>query len=296
MGLHANTKATIDAASGGSITNKSFDEAYELINLIVSNNYSDRSAPRKAAGVFEVDQAVALAAQMSTLQQQMNQMMSVINAPTKICNLCGGGHSASDCQVGNPFAQPEQVNFTNNYQRGQGNSFQSPYSQTYNPNWRNHPNLSWSNNQNVQQQPQPQRFEQKQVPNDMFARYMQENDARLKNQEASIKNIETQIGQLTNLLTARAQGALPSDTEKNPREHVNAITLRSGTQYNEPQMKTSTEVVEEREIPPAEKEVNDEVNEQEEKEKERKRIDEGVLRYKEKYNRIPFPSRLKKQT
>src|SRR3954471_22356277 len=61
-------------------------------------------------------------------------------------------------------------------------------------------------------------------------------------------------------------------------------------------MKTSTEVVEERDIPPAEKEVNDEVNEQEEKEKERKRIDEGVQRYKEKYNRILFPSRLKKQT
>src|SRR4051812_31870398 len=225
---------------------------------------------------------------MSTLQQQMNQMMSVINTPTKICNLCVGGHSAQGRQEGDPFAQPEQVNFTNNYQRGQGNSFQSPYSQTYNPNWRNHPNLSWNNNSNVQQQ-QLQRFEQKQVPNDMFARYMQENDARLKNQEASIKNIETQIGQLTNLLTARAQGALPSDTEKNPREHVNAITLRSGTRYDEPQMKTSTEVVEEREIPPAEKEVNDEVKEQEEKEKERKRIDEGVQRYKEKYDRIPFP-------
>ena len=56
---------------------------------MASNNYSDRSAPRKAAGVFEVDQAVALAAQMSMLQQQMNQMMSMINAPAKICNLCG---------------------------------------------------------------------------------------------------------------------------------------------------------------------------------------------------------------
>ena len=106
MGIHSSTKAMIDAASGGSITNKSLDEAYELINSMASNNYSDRSAPRKAAGVFEVDQAVALAVQMSTLQQQMNQMMSVINAPTKICNLCGGGHFAQDCQEGNPFAQP----------------------------------------------------------------------------------------------------------------------------------------------------------------------------------------------
>src|SRR3954470_2221702 len=122
----------------------------------------------------------------------------------------------------------------------------------------------------------------------MFSRYMKENDARMKTQEASMKNIEMQIGQLTNLLTARAQGALPFDTEKNPREHVNAITLRSGTKYDEPQANTSKEVVEEREIPPAEKEVNKEVNEEEEKEKERKRIEEGVQRYKEKYDRIPF--------
>ena len=69
MGLHAVTKSMIDAASGGSITNKSLDEAYKLINSMASNNYSDKSAPRKAAGVFKVDQAVALAAQMSTLQQ-----------------------------------------------------------------------------------------------------------------------------------------------------------------------------------------------------------------------------------
>src|SRR5436190_23980450 len=197
---------------------------------------------------------------MFTLQQQMNQMMSVITATAKICNLCGGGHSTQDCQEGDLFAQPEQVNFTSNYQRGQGNSYGSPYSQTYNPNWRNQPNLSWNSNSNVQQQ-QPQRFEQKQVPNDMFARYIQENDARLKNQEASIKNIETQIGQLTSLLTARAQGALPSDTEKNPREQVNAITLRSGTRYDEPQASTSKEAVKEPEIPPTEEDVNDEVNE-----------------------------------
>src|SRR3954466_3493418 len=71
----------------------------------------------------------------------------------------------------------------------------------------------------------------------MFTRYMQENDARLKIQEASTKNIETQIGQLTNLLTARAPGALPSDTEKNPREHINAITLRSRTKYEGPTQK-----------------------------------------------------------
>ena len=40
------------------------------------------------------------------------------------------------------------------------------------------------------------------------------------------------MGQMDNILTERQQGSLPSNLEKNPRgdgrEHVKAITLRSG--------------------------------------------------------------------
>ena len=40
------------------------------------------------------------------------------------------------------------------------------------------------------------------------------------------------MGQMANILTERQQGSLPSNSEKNPRgdgrEHVMAITLRSG--------------------------------------------------------------------
>ena len=40
------------------------------------------------------------------------------------------------------------------------------------------------------------------------------------------------MGQMANILTERQQGSLPSNLEKNPRgdgrEHVKAITLRSG--------------------------------------------------------------------
>ena len=36
------------------------------------------------------------------------------------------------------------------------------------------------------------------------------------------------IGQLANIVAERPQGALPNNTERNLREHVKAITLRSG--------------------------------------------------------------------
>nr|XP_027067785.1 uncharacterized protein LOC113693444 [Coffea arabica] len=42
------------------------------------------------------------------------------------------------------------------------------------------------------------------------------------------RNLEVQIGQIANVINNRNPGELPSKTEVNPREHVNAIILRSG--------------------------------------------------------------------
>ncbi|XP_010247294.1 PREDICTED: uncharacterized protein LOC104590358 [Nelumbo nucifera] len=50
---------------------------------------------------------------------------------------------------------------------------------------------------------------------------------RFQNQEASINNLETQLGQLAQMISSRVQGALPSNTEANLSEQVQAITLRS---------------------------------------------------------------------
>ncbi|XP_057719696.1 uncharacterized protein LOC130934124 [Arachis stenosperma] len=50
-----------------------------------------------------------------------------------------------------------------------------------------------------------------------------------KNQEASIKNMERQIGQLSkHFATERPSSSLPSDTIPNPKEECKAIQLRSG--------------------------------------------------------------------
>jgi len=50
----------------------------------------------------------------------------------------------------------------------------------------------------------------------------------LKNQAAVNHNLEVQMSQIFSLLSNRPQGLLPSNTEVNPKEHVKAITLRSG--------------------------------------------------------------------
>ena len=49
------------------------------------------------------------------------------------------------------------------------------------------------------------------------------------------------MGQIVNMLNSRQPGTLPSDTERNPREHVNAIALRSGKELNDPPVKKNND-------------------------------------------------------
>ncbi|XP_061355576.1 uncharacterized protein LOC133300094 [Gastrolobium bilobum] len=68
---------------------------------------------------------------------------------------------------------------------------------------------------------------------------MTRSDAIIHNQAASIKNLETQVGQLAEALRSRPQGALSNNTEvpkKNKEEQVNAISLRSGKAVDEPEI------------------------------------------------------------
>ncbi|KAH9768811.1 phosphatidylinositol-3-phosphatase myotubularin-1 [Citrus sinensis] len=142
--------------------------------------------------------------QMTALSNKLEHL-HVSAIQTQECELCEGNHTNVNCQVGSPFASSsaEQAHYVSNFQRQQHN----PYSNTYNPGWRNYPNLSWNNTQNTLAPPpgfQPQ--EKK-------------------------SNLEDALTQLT---TNIQHGSLPSNTETNPKEQVNAIILRSGKQLDEP--------------------------------------------------------------
>ncbi|XP_052621827.1 uncharacterized protein LOC128127385 [Lactuca sativa] len=58
---------------------------------------------------------------------------------------------------------------------------------------------------------------------------IQETRTMLRNQQASIHNIETQLGQLAQQINQRSPGELPSKTENNPQgAQINIVTTRSG--------------------------------------------------------------------
>ena len=75
--------------------------------------------------------------------------------------------------------------------------------------------------------------------------------------------METQIGQLANFISNRQQGTLPSNTEKNPKEQVQAITLRSGKELVGPSQKAKEE--QEETTSYHDKDVDKSLNEKQEK-------------------------------
>ena len=62
--------------------------------------------------------------------------------------------------------------------------------------------------------------------------YINSNETRLKNQQASLKNLENQVGQLDSLLCERSQG-VPNNIEKNLKEEIKAMTFRNGRELEE---------------------------------------------------------------
>ncbi|XP_070054280.1 uncharacterized protein [Nicotiana tomentosiformis] len=58
--------------------------------------------------------------------------------------------------------------------------------------------------------------------------------AAIKELGTGLRNLERQVGQIATILSERILGSLPVDTENNPKEMVNVVTLRSGQVLNDP--------------------------------------------------------------
>ncbi|XP_070023239.1 uncharacterized protein [Nicotiana sylvestris] len=83
-GLHSETKIVVDAAAGGQVLEKSFDEIYALLNKFSKSNPDwqgemGRHTVQKSVGVLELDVVSALSAQIAILTNQVNQMNLSIN-------------------------------------------------------------------------------------------------------------------------------------------------------------------------------------------------------------------------
>ncbi|XP_022019479.1 uncharacterized protein LOC110919521 [Helianthus annuus] len=162
QGLNYDSREHLDVYAGGDLGTKTPNEAYAIIEKATLKSSSRHGGVRNKAssipGVHQVDTHTALAAQIGALATRFDQAQNVSQVQSS-CELCGVSHEPSTCEQGVVFTGHEEVDYLGNQIRPQNN----PYSNTYNPGWRNHPNFrrkANSNNQNplgyAQRAPVPQ--------------------------------------------------------------------------------------------------------------------------------------------
>ncbi|XP_062150305.1 uncharacterized protein LOC133858859 [Alnus glutinosa] len=257
-GLTEPHRQMVDASCGGTFMMKSENEAWILFDNLSENSVQHASTSRrtlapkasKTENIFEASTPFDVTTKVDALSRKINQLMAAGFAPTspshispqqEPCSFCSSTmHHVRDCPAVGQFSElsTEQANVA--FARP-GND---PYSNTYNPGWRNHSNFSWqaqaSDNpmpqhsnqafrppsniyrpphQQAQSIPYPPRnsaFEDKV----MAALGKLESQTQLLNSHSqSISKLETQVGQLANTLNRRMEGTLPSQPVMNPKGH-----------------------------------------------------------------------------
>ena len=110
-----------------------------------------------------------------------------------------------------------------------------------------------------------------------------------KNTSASLKNLETQVGQLAMNMPNQCKGTFPSDSQKNPKDYM-TIQLRSGKDVSNSRKEESKEEAEADQEETEKEGENSTQTKQPEGSKEQKQK-EGVPGYTPT---VPFPQRLQK--
>ncbi|KAL4301846.1 hypothetical protein GQ457_10G009500 [Hibiscus cannabinus] len=133
----------LDASANETLLDKSPEETFEILDRIANNDYqfstSRLGSGRRTSGKLELNANDSVSAQLSTITNLLKNIQKpsdVREAKELSCVHCEGNHHATDCPV-----MHEQVSYLGNFNRNSNN----PYSNTYNPGWRHHPNFSWNN-------------------------------------------------------------------------------------------------------------------------------------------------------
>ncbi|XP_026457611.1 uncharacterized protein LOC113358302 [Papaver somniferum] len=237
-GLLPHERHLIDASSSGALANKTIEEATSLIESMAANVQQfytrDSSVVRR---VSEMGDSSHIEQQIGNVEKMVQRITSAV-IPTY----------EDDAEV--------NVIFPNQRQR------YDPYSNTYNPGWKDHPNFSYVNKQvaapnpyarkggfqQSQLQPQTQQQTQSSSLEEMMKVMMQEQKGISQKQDAIlqqnlqyqqkndvvVRHLQIQMGQMAtdmNFLKTQTSTKFPSQPFVNPREWIGPFVLTNVFAY-----------------------------------------------------------------
>ncbi|XP_061371374.1 uncharacterized protein LOC133313966 [Gastrolobium bilobum] len=333
------TRTLVNATARGSLKTKTPEEALELLESLASQEYDNAPVTQRRAGIMKLNGYDAILAQNEQILQINKKQQEQLDALTKqfnlsqvssvsnsqiVCGICADAHATEECDYMSTTEKPlAEVNGIWYDQKNHNNSGRNQYGNNYNQGWKNpnqHPGFSYKSNHQLnpplplQQQPPPQgntsewekAFAQLSKTTSDYIQnakaFRDETKASFWNQEASIRNLETQISQLSKQFTARTHGTFPSNTDTNPNAQCNSIVTRRGIVI-QPVIKPQVEKKKEAE-PEAEKEKEEDAGEAEKSSPEKK-----LFKWEKKkaldrqpksanpspYARVLYPQRLKQE-
>ena len=165
-GMSPAIKQLLETMYGGDFLSKHPDEAMDFLNYVAETSKGwDEPNPREVekmrpsthqrGGIFALSEDMDMKAKISTLARKVEELegkrLHEVQAVTKIpaqvqpCfNYQSIGHPEEHCPIAPSVRDlmTEHANAVGQY-KPQPNA---PYGNTYNPNWKNHPNLSWKPN------------------------------------------------------------------------------------------------------------------------------------------------------
>ncbi|KAL4296061.1 hypothetical protein GQ457_12G015110 [Hibiscus cannabinus] len=128
----------LDASANGTLLDKPPRESLEILDKLAQNDYQHPTSRRGTTrrGPAHLDSYDTILAQIASLTNMVKNMQKQphiheVKALDSFCELCGNNHDASECGQ-----NMETSCYVGNYNK-------NTMSNTYNPAWRNHPNLSW---------------------------------------------------------------------------------------------------------------------------------------------------------
>ncbi|KAL4273882.1 hypothetical protein GQ457_13G016550 [Hibiscus cannabinus] len=206
------TRMTLDASTNGTLLDKPPRESLEILDKLAQNDYQHPTARRGSA-------------RSSHTSKKLKPLMPFATNVGAIMMLRSVGSKSNQAAINtlNP-QQPTQPGFQNQPRQNQQSQ---PRQEFHQPT--KYKSLENTLNQFMAQtsayMARTDRFIQK---TDAF---MDRTEMKLQNHDATLKSLETQVGQISQLLSNRQIGVFLSDTEVAKgatHEQCNAITTRSG--------------------------------------------------------------------
>ncbi|QHO01719.1 Retrotransposon gag protein [Arachis hypogaea] len=156
-GLTLKAQESLDHSAGGSLQlMKIAEEAQNLIDMVANNQYffahQRNRQPSQRRGVMELEGVDSILAQNKMMQQQIQQQFEQMAKRIDSLQVAAVNTSQpSSTWEQNEETQEEQQQEQVQYMHNQGPN--EVYGDTYNPSWKNHPNLRWGDNHTQNQQP-----------------------------------------------------------------------------------------------------------------------------------------------